>query len=93
MRRVTLYGKPDCSLCDEARAVILALRREGVPLQLHEVDIEADERLHAAYLERIPVLEVDGEEVSELIPDEARLRAALTGKRRGGEPGIDTVPA
>jgi glutaredoxin len=93
MRRVTLYGKRECSLCDEARGVIHRLGREGIRFRLVEVDIESDERLHRAYLERIPVVEVDGEEVSELVLDEARLRAALAGKRRGGEAGLDTVPA
>jgi glutaredoxin len=93
MRRVTIYGKSECGLCDEAREVILGVRDEGLPFELREVDIESDERLHAAYLERIPVVEVDGEEISELALDAEHLRAALTGKRRGGEPGLDTVPA
>ena len=93
MRVVTLYGKPECSLCDEARAAILALRNEGLRFELREFDIEQDERLHASYLERIPVVDVDGERVSELLLDEAALRAALTGRRGGGERGLDTVPA
>jgi glutathione S-transferase len=93
MRQVTLYGKPECSLCDEVRGVIQQLGREGLRFRLVEVDIESDERLHTAYLERIPVVEVDGEQVSELVLDEARLRAALAEQRRGGEPGLDTVPA
>jgi glutaredoxin len=93
MPEVTLYGKPECSLCDEARAAIHALSREGLRFELREVDIESDERLHATYLERIPVVEVDGEEVSELVLDEAELRAALTGKGGGGGRGLDTVPA
>jgi glutaredoxin len=91
MPEVTLYGKRECSLCDEARAAILALRRQGLRFELREVDIEGDDRLHAAYLERIPVVEVDGEQVSELILDEGALRAALG--RGGGERGLDTVPA
>jgi hypothetical protein len=93
MPEVTLYGKPECSLCDEARAAIHALSREGLRFELREVDIESDERLLATYLERIPVVEVDGEEVSELVLDEAELRAALTGKGGGGSRGLDTVPA
>jgi hypothetical protein len=80
--RVTLYGRPDCHLCDEAREGILALRAEGRRFELREVNIESDERLHRLYLERIPVVLVDGEEVSELALDVAALRSRL-----------DTVPA
>jgi glutaredoxin len=92
MPRVTLYGKRECSLCDEAKAAILALRREGLLFELHEIDIERDDRLHTEYLERIPVVEVDGEPVSELILDEPAVRRAL-GSRGGGGRGLDTVPA
>ena len=60
----TLYGRPGCHLCDEARAAILELA--GDRIELREVDIEADDRLLSAYLERIPVVEVDGRVVSEL---------------------------
>jgi hypothetical protein len=75
---VTLYTRPGCHLCDEAREEILALRREGVELELREVDIESDDDLHARFLERIPVVEVGGEVVSELVIDEPALRAAIT---------------
>ena len=77
MRTVTLYVRPDCHLCDEARVAILALRGESAPFELHEVDIESDEALHARYQERIPVIEVDGAVVSELVPEPERLRASL----------------
>jgi glutaredoxin len=77
MSSVTLYGRPGCHLCDEAREVIEGLRAEGVDFQLEEINIEEDERLHSAYLERIPVVAVDGEVVSELRLDPASLRASL----------------
>jgi glutaredoxin len=70
---VVLYGRPDCHLCDEAREMLLAL--DGV--ELREVDIESDERLFSTYLERIPVVEIDGAIISELVPDRAAIRAAL----------------
>ncbi len=70
--RVTLYGKPGCHLCDDARAV---LERSGEPFT--EKDITEDDALHAAYLERIPVVTVDGEERFELFVDEPALRGLL----------------
>ena len=42
-----------------------------------EVNIEEDEALHRRYLERIPVVTVDGHEAFELFVDERRLRARL----------------
>ncbi len=67
--RIVLYGKPGCHLCDDARTV---LERVGAPFQ--EIDITADDALHSAYLERIPVVALDGEERFEFFVDEAALR-------------------
>jgi glutathione S-transferase len=76
-RRVHLYGRPDCHLCDEARAGLEAMLADGLPFELEEVNIESDEELHARFLERIPVVELDGEIVSELWLDVDGLRARL----------------
>ena len=65
MARVTLYGKPGCHLCDEARAVVDAVRAER-PFELEEVDVSLDPELHHRYGQRIPVVAVEGEEVCEL---------------------------
>ena len=72
MARITLYGRPDCHLCDDARAV---LRRVGEPFE--EVDIESDDELFKRYLERIPVVAVDGRETFDFFVDEDALRALL----------------
>jgi glutaredoxin len=74
---VTLYARSGCHLCDEAREAILRIRAEGATFELDEIDIEADDDLHRTYLERIPVVTVDGELVSELILDASALRARL----------------
>jgi glutaredoxin len=73
---VCLYGKPDCHLCDDARAALERIR-EQVPFDLVEHDITTDEALHRAYFERIPVIAVDGEELFDFFVDETALRAAL----------------
>ena len=71
-RRLVLYGRPGCHLCDDARAV---LERIGEPFA--EIDITTDDALHAAYLERIPVVALDGEELLHFFVDEAALRRRL----------------
>ena len=77
MRAITLYTRPGCHLCDEAREAILGLRGVVPPFELGEVDIERDDGLLARYLERIPVVVVDGEVVSELELEVDSLRAVL----------------
>jgi hypothetical protein len=47
------------------------------PFTLAEVDIETDDVLFKRYLERIPVVVLDGEELFEFFVDEDALRAKL----------------
>jgi glutaredoxin len=84
MAEVIVYSRRGCHLCEEALDAILALPSEGLRFELREVDIEGDESLLRAYLERIPVVEVDGEVVSELSLDETGLRARLDIVRADG---------
>jgi glutaredoxin len=70
--RVVLYARPGCHLCDDAREM-LERARAAVPFELQERDIEDDDVLLRRYLERIPVIEVDGEEAFELLVDETEL--------------------
>ena len=77
MRTVTLYGRPGCHLCDDARAVLERVRRD-TPFALVERDIEADDALLRRYLERIPVVALDGRELFDFFVDEDALRAALS---------------
>jgi glutaredoxin len=65
MTVLTLYGKPGCCLCDDAKAAIAAVRAERA-FELREVDVSLDPALHREYGERIPVVEVDGEAAFEL---------------------------
>jgi hypothetical protein len=77
MTDVVVYSRPGCHLCEEAMAAIVAIHGEGYRFQLHEVDIESDELLLRRHLEKIPVVEVGGLVVSELILDETAVRARL----------------
>ena len=76
MSVVVLFGRPGCCLCDDARAVLERVRAEH-PFELLERDIERDEDLLRAYLERIPVVTLDGEELFEFAVDERVLRDRL----------------
>ena len=76
MSTVTLYGRPGCHLCDDARTTLLRLRAR-VAFELDEVDITRDDALHARYLERIPVIALDGEELFDFEVDEEALERRI----------------
>ena len=63
--RIVLYSKPDCELCDEARAMLDSIGREYV--------VAFDER----FVERVPVIEVDGRIITEGRVSERAVRRAL----------------
>jgi Glutaredoxin-like domain (DUF836) len=73
MTLVTLYGKPGCHLCDDARVVIQSVRSD-VGFQVDEVDITLDPVLANRLGERIPVVEIDGVEAFEYFVDAGELR-------------------
>jgi glutaredoxin len=76
MTQLTLYGKPGCHLCEEARAVVLGVRQRR-PFELEEIDITRDPALEALYRERIPVVAIDGEEALELVIEATELERRL----------------
>jgi 4a-hydroxytetrahydrobiopterin dehydratase len=57
---VTLYTRRNCSLCDKAKAAMLA---SGVPLRINEIDIDADASLRASYTNDVPVITFENQEV------------------------------
>jgi glutaredoxin len=80
MSVVTVYSRPGCHLCEEAIATLRRLQRE-LGFGLAERDIDADEALQRAYFERVPVIALDGEELSDFFVDEAALRERLESRR------------
>jgi hypothetical protein len=79
---VTLYGRPGCHLCDEARESLQRVQTR-VPFTVQEVDITTDDVLHARYLERIPVVSADGEDLFDYEVDEDALEHFIL-YREGG---------
>lgn len=77
LAEVLVYSRPGCHLCEEAIAALVALHAAGYRFELHEIDIESDDLLLRRHLERIPVVEIDGVVASELVFDEASVRARL----------------
>ena len=81
-REVVIYSRPGCHLCDDAREVLARVRTRH-PFHYVERDIESDDALLRAYLERIPVVTIDGVVAFEFFVDESSLIAALQGVKTG----------
>jgi glutaredoxin len=77
---LTVYSKPDCHLCEDAMAALRSLQLE-LGFVLQERDITADDALHRAYFERVPVVVVDGEELCDYVVEEALVRERLESRR------------
>ena len=74
--RVTLFTRPGCHLCDDARSVVEAVCSE-LGEAYDEVDIDGSEELTRRYGEEIPVTLVDGRQHDYWRVDPDRLRRAL----------------
>ena len=57
-RRVVVYSKPGCHLCEDALRLLQELRDE-FDLAIEEIDITSDRELFKNYFEKIPVLVID----------------------------------
>jgi glutaredoxin len=74
---VTLYSRPGCHLCDDARVVV-----EQVCTELGEgyveISVDDDPELRRRYGDEVPVTLVDGSRHDFWRVDPDRLRTALT---------------
>lgn len=60
--KVKFYTKENCPLCDEGLAV-LNLLKSDFELEMEEIDIHSDDQLLEAYMLKVPVVQVDGQEL------------------------------
>jgi hypothetical protein len=80
---LTLIGKPDCHLCDDARDVVGRVlaevgARDGSPdVTLQELSIAEDDALRERYWEMIPVVLIDGRQHCYWRVDAERLTNAI----------------
>jgi len=85
-RRVTLYTKKGCHLCEEAKELLLGLQKE-YDLAIAEVDIESDKGLQKIYGSFIPIVAFEGGRIFHSKITESQLRQAL------GEPASKAMPS
>ena len=73
---VTLYTRPGCHLCDDAKAAITPLLRE-FHASLREVNIDLDAELAKKYGWDIPVIFIGGHKAAKHRVDLAQFRRQL----------------
>lgn len=78
-QQVTIYGKPECCLCDQALEVLEAVRKR-IPFDIDKRDISGDADLIERYGLSIPVIFVDGKLAFKHRIDKERLIALLKGR-------------
>jgi glutaredoxin len=79
MRKVTIYSKADCHLCDIAKERVLKVQKR-VPFDLEVVDIRSTQALFDRYCKKIPVVTIDEEEVFVFRVSEKLLTTKLRAK-------------
>jgi len=79
MKRLTLFTRENCHLCDVAHEA-LERAREAHPFELLVIDLdrEAPPDKRTAYDWEVPVVELEGRKIMKYRVDEARLLRLLT---------------
>ncbi len=83
-RDVTLYTRPGCHLCDEAKAAIAPVLDE-FGAALREVNIDEDPVLRERYGWDVPVIYIGAHKAAKHRVDLAQFRLQLEQARRGGQ--------
>lgn len=78
MKRLTLFTRERCHLCDDALAALERVRAR-LPFELTVVDLdrEAGPEKRALYDWEVPVVEMDGRKIMKYRVDEQRLERLL----------------
>ncbi len=80
-RELTLYTRPGCHLCEEAKAQIAPLLSE-YGATLREVNVDADPTLRERYTNDVPVIFLGSRKVAKHRVNLAQLRRQLKASRR-----------
>lgn len=76
MMHMTLYMRPNCSLCVEAKQLLHILQQD-VPFTLEEINIEHDDALHEQWMLLIPAVVHEGTIIQHGALDYIELEEAL----------------
>ena len=81
LRKITIYSKPNCHLCERVREVVERCRTKA-EFEVAVVDISQVAELLARYGQDIPVILLDGKEIARHFLRERKLLELLSQSRR-----------
>ena len=58
-RKLTLYSRKECCLCDEMKEVVREVAA-NIPVEIEEIDVDRSAPLRAEFGDQVPLLFVDG---------------------------------
>lgn len=73
---VTIFSRPDCHLCGVIHRMARHLQKE-LSFELETIDVATDDKLVAAYRDRVPVVLIDHRERFSGTVTEGQLRRAI----------------
>lgn len=76
-RRLRMYSRPGCHLCEQLAEELLPMIRDRLELEIVDIDTRPDWR--AAFGKRIPVLEFEGRVVCQYLLDKEAVAKILAG--------------
>lgn len=76
MKKITLYTRVECCLCDDVKAVLDEVRATE-PFELEIVDVDRDPAAYALYTNEVPVVAIDGRKAFKFRVTAAELREKL----------------
>ncbi len=81
-KKVKLYSRPRCHLCEGAREILEDLQQQW-NFTIEEINIDLDDELVEKYGIMIPVIELDGEELQYGIINKKFISEAFSRKNLG----------
>ncbi|MBI5217086.1 MAG: glutaredoxin family protein [Ignavibacteriae bacterium] len=85
MTVVEILSKPDCHLCDVAKAVVINVQTK-YPFELREISIREGDEYFETYKERIPVIFINKEFAFQYKVSEQQLLTKLLEKEQVHHP-------
>jgi glutaredoxin len=76
VKKVQLYTRVGCHLCEVVEAELENLKKE-IPFEIELLDIDRDEKLRELYNEEVPVVMLDGKKIAKYHLDVEMLRRRL----------------
>ena len=80
--QITLYTRPGCHLCEEAKQQMAPLLAE-FGAELHEINIDADPALRELYTNDVPVIFLGTRKIAKHRVDLRQFRRQLADARKG----------